>query len=223
MNRRYALPAGCAALLLSLALGGCRAPVQKYSALAMTSPLNILVAGRAAPDWEALAAYTDQEAALFDWRVPESPVGRLNRGPGPGPAAGGGRGPGGGAGGGLGQRGGLRSDGPAPGPVVVLRHRRPAAAGGGHPAGPPPGGLAPGEPGCRGALPAAGGLRPGPGGHRPGGGGGPAGRLAGAEGFPAVPGGSQRGHPDRRDQGARRSPGPWPSGTRATARPSSGS
>jgi thiamine biosynthesis lipoprotein len=80
MNRRFALPAGCALLLLALVLGGCRAPVQKYSALAMTSPLNILVAGRAAPDWGALAAYTDREAALFDWRVPESPVGRLNRG-----------------------------------------------------------------------------------------------------------------------------------------------
>ena len=80
MNRRYALPAGCAVLLLAFALGGCRAPVQKYSALAMTSPLNVLVAGRAAPDWGALSAYTDREAALFDWRVPESPVGRLNRG-----------------------------------------------------------------------------------------------------------------------------------------------
>ena len=80
MNRRYALPAGCAALLLSLALEGCSQPVQKHSALAMTSPLNILVAGRAAPDWRALTAFTDREAALFDWRVPESPVGRLNRG-----------------------------------------------------------------------------------------------------------------------------------------------
>ena len=80
MSRRCDLPAGCAALLLFLALGGCQAPVQKYSALAMTSPLNILVAGRAAPDWELLAAYTDQEAALFDWRVPDSPVGRLNAG-----------------------------------------------------------------------------------------------------------------------------------------------
>jgi len=73
---------GCrlAALLSLLALGGCGAPVQKYSTLAMTSPLNVLVAGRASPDWEALKAYTDQEAALFDWRVPDSPVGRLNRG-----------------------------------------------------------------------------------------------------------------------------------------------
>ncbi len=68
------------ALLLPLALGGCGVPVQKYSTLAMTSPLNILVAGRAAPDWEALKAYTDREAALFDWRVPDGPVGQLNRG-----------------------------------------------------------------------------------------------------------------------------------------------
>ena len=67
-------------LFALLALGGCGAPVQKYSTLAMTSPLNVLVAGRASPDWEALKAYTDQEAALFDWRVPDSPVGRLNRG-----------------------------------------------------------------------------------------------------------------------------------------------
>jgi FAD:protein FMN transferase len=75
------LPAACAALLALLALGGCGAPpVQKYSGLAMTSPLNVLVAGRAAPDWEALKAYTDREAALFDWRDPDGPVGRLNRG-----------------------------------------------------------------------------------------------------------------------------------------------
>jgi thiamine biosynthesis lipoprotein len=74
------LPAGCAALLTLLALGGCGAPVQRYSGLAMTSPLHVLVAGRAAPDWEALKAYTDREAALFDWRDPDSPVGRLNRG-----------------------------------------------------------------------------------------------------------------------------------------------
>ncbi len=67
-------------LLLLIALGGCETPVQKYSTLAMTSPLNILVAGRSAPDWEALKAYTDQEGALFDWRVADSPVGRLNRG-----------------------------------------------------------------------------------------------------------------------------------------------
>jgi thiamine biosynthesis lipoprotein len=74
------LPVGCGALLALLVLGGCGAPVQKHSTLAMTSPLNILVAGRAAPDWEALKAYTDREASLFDWRVPDSPVGRLNRG-----------------------------------------------------------------------------------------------------------------------------------------------
>jgi thiamine biosynthesis lipoprotein len=80
MGRRCSLRAGCAALLLSLALGGCRAPVQKLSTLAMTSPLNILVAGRAAPDWEELEAYTDRQATLFDWRAPESPVGRLNAG-----------------------------------------------------------------------------------------------------------------------------------------------
>jgi thiamine biosynthesis lipoprotein len=80
MSPRCHLPAVCAAFLLSLALGGCRAPVQKHSSLAMTSPLNILVAGRAAPDWDALSAYTDREAALFDWRVPESPVGLLNGG-----------------------------------------------------------------------------------------------------------------------------------------------
>ncbi len=54
--------------------------MQKYSALAMSSPLNVLVAGRAAPDWEALMAYTDREAALFDWRLSESPLGLLNRG-----------------------------------------------------------------------------------------------------------------------------------------------
>jgi hypothetical protein len=73
-----ALPA--AAMLLFLALGGCGLPVQKHSALAMTSPLNVLVAGRARPDWEALMAYTDREASLFDWRLPDSPVGRLNAG-----------------------------------------------------------------------------------------------------------------------------------------------
>jgi len=72
------LPA--AALLLFLALGGCGLPVQKHSALAMTSPLNVLVAGRVAPDWEALMSYTDREASLFDWRLPDSPVGRLNAG-----------------------------------------------------------------------------------------------------------------------------------------------
>jgi thiamine biosynthesis lipoprotein ApbE len=80
MRPSRALAAGCAALLLALALGACGTPVQKYSALAMTSPLNVLVAGRAAPDWEALKAYTDREAALFDWRNAEGPVGRLNRG-----------------------------------------------------------------------------------------------------------------------------------------------
>jgi thiamine biosynthesis lipoprotein len=80
MSPARTLLAGCAALLIFLALSGCRVAVQKYSGLAMTSPLNVLVAGRIAPDWEALAAYTDQEAALFDWRVPDSPVGRLNLG-----------------------------------------------------------------------------------------------------------------------------------------------
>jgi FAD:protein FMN transferase len=80
MGRRCALRAGCAALLPFLALGGCRVPVQKHSTLAMTSPLNILVAGRVKPDWGQLAAYTDREAALFDWRHPESPVGLLNQG-----------------------------------------------------------------------------------------------------------------------------------------------
>jgi thiamine biosynthesis lipoprotein len=46
----------------------------------MSSPLNLLVVGRARPDWDELMAYTDREAALFDWRHPEGPVGRLNAG-----------------------------------------------------------------------------------------------------------------------------------------------
>jgi thiamine biosynthesis lipoprotein len=80
-SRAWPSPALPAALLpLLLALGGCGQAVQKHSGLAMTSPLNLLVAGRAAPDWEALMAYTDREASLFDWRVPDSPVGRLNSG-----------------------------------------------------------------------------------------------------------------------------------------------
>jgi len=77
---RSAAAPPAAVLLLLLALGGCGLPVQKHSALAMTSPLNVLVAGRAAPDWTALMAYTDREASLFDWRLPDSPVGRLNAG-----------------------------------------------------------------------------------------------------------------------------------------------
>jgi thiamine biosynthesis lipoprotein len=74
------LPAAGAALLMALVLGGCGTPVQRYSGLAMTSPLNVLVAGRSAPDWGELAAYADREAALFDWRNAEGPVGRLNAG-----------------------------------------------------------------------------------------------------------------------------------------------
>ena len=73
--------AGGALLLVLLpVLAACRAPVQKYSGLAMSSPLNVLAAGRSAPDWAELAAYTDREAALFDWRNAEGPVGRLNAG-----------------------------------------------------------------------------------------------------------------------------------------------
>ena len=77
---------GALLLVLLPVLGACRAPVQKYSGLAMSSPLNVLAAGRSAPDWAELAAYADREAALFDWRNTEGPVGRLNAGQGLAPS-----------------------------------------------------------------------------------------------------------------------------------------
>ena len=74
------VPAACLPVLLFLALASCQVPVHKQSGVSMSSALNFLVSGRARPDWKALFAYADAEAALFDWRRAEGPVGRLNRG-----------------------------------------------------------------------------------------------------------------------------------------------
>ena len=67
-------------MLPLLALLACEVPVHRHSGVSMSSALNVLVSGGSEPDWNALYAYADAEAALYDWRLPDGPVGRLNRG-----------------------------------------------------------------------------------------------------------------------------------------------
>jgi thiamine biosynthesis lipoprotein len=72
--------ASCLPVLPLLLLAACEAPVYRHSGVSMSSALNVLVSAGAEPDWKALYDYADAEAALYDWRLPEGPLGRLNRG-----------------------------------------------------------------------------------------------------------------------------------------------
>jgi thiamine biosynthesis lipoprotein len=69
-----------AAVLAALSLAACRVPLYRETRLSMSTAVTVLVSGGARPDWDALYGYADSEAALFDYRHPEGPVGRLSQG-----------------------------------------------------------------------------------------------------------------------------------------------
>jgi thiamine biosynthesis lipoprotein len=67
-------------LLAALAAAACQVPLYRHTRLSMSTAVTVLVSGGVRPDWDALYRYADSEAALFDYRHPEGPVGRLSRG-----------------------------------------------------------------------------------------------------------------------------------------------
>lgn len=67
-------------LLVALAASACQVPLYRDTRLSMSTAVSVLVSGGARPDWDALYRYADSEAALFDYRHPEGPVGRLSQG-----------------------------------------------------------------------------------------------------------------------------------------------
>jgi thiamine biosynthesis lipoprotein len=80
LSARASLSRAAAVALAALALLSCQAPLHRETRLSMSTALTVLVSGGARPDWDALYAFADSEAALFDYRHPEGPVGRLSRG-----------------------------------------------------------------------------------------------------------------------------------------------
>ena len=79
-SARVSLGRAAAVVLAALALSACQPPLYRETRLSMSTALTVLVSGGARPDWDALYAYADSEAALFDYRHPEGPAGRLSRG-----------------------------------------------------------------------------------------------------------------------------------------------
>jgi len=68
---------------LSLCLISCRVSLYKETRLSMSTLVTVLVSGAVEPDWQELYSRTENEAALFDHRLPGSPLKELNEGRSP--------------------------------------------------------------------------------------------------------------------------------------------
>lgn len=68
---------------LPLFLISCRVSLYKETRLSMSTLVTVLVSGEAEPDWQELYSCAENEAALFDHRLPESPIRELNEGGSP--------------------------------------------------------------------------------------------------------------------------------------------